>query len=292
MAKELDSASDHAKKSELTRRDWLLKVGQAGAVAGIAGVVGDRPAISRPPSTSQPEAALAPGLYEPSNDHLAHALGADALFHPIPAGSETNYRRPRAGPFEPQYFAEQDFKIIGRLVELVLGEPAGSAQLPESVEGGPGSVAADVAAWVDFVAANSSGARLAARNLAPPHRTLAIYYHGREAVERLENSDVEALCREGLAWLRKESKEQIGRDFLALSEREQIELLSEMSDQPNGASAPEPSRKFFRWLKGQVLHGFYRSPAGLKELDFKGNAFYAESPGCTGHSHSGGGKTD
>ncbi len=280
--------SDNGKKSELTRRDWLLKLGQAGAVAGLAGVVGDTSEISGEPSGSSPDAALPPGLYEPSNDHLTHALGADGLFHPVPAGSETDYRRPRAGPFEPQFFTEQEFKMIGRLVELMLGEPAGSSQIADTAEGGPGSVAADVAAWVDFVAANSSGVRQAARNLAPPHRTLAIHYHGREDVERLENSDLEAIRREGLDWLANESKKKFRRDFLELGEPEQIELLSEMTDQPDGASAPEPPRKLFRWLKGQVIHGFYRSPAGLKELDFKGNAFYAGSLGCPHDSHSGG----
>jgi gluconate 2-dehydrogenase subunit 3-like protein len=280
--------SDNEKKSELTRRDWLLKLGQAGAVAGLAGVVGDTSEISGEPSGSSPEAALPPGLYEPSNDHLTHALGANCLFHPVPAGSETDYRRPRAGPYEPQFFKPQDFKMIGRLVELMLGEPAGSSQIADTAEGSPGSVAADVTEWVDFVAANSLGIGGASRNLAPPHRTLAIHYHGREDVDRLENPDMVAICREGLGWLVKQSKDKYGQEFLALGDREQIELLSEMSDEPNGASAPEPPRKLFRWLKGQVIHGFYRSRAGLKELDFKGNAFYAVSPGCPGDAHSGG----
>lgn len=287
MAKVSGSASEDAKKNELTRRDWLLKIGQAGAVAGLAGVVGDRSAISREPPSSPPDAALPAGLYAPSNDHLTHALGADTLFHATPAGSETDYLRPRAGPYAPQFFAPEDFKTIGRLVEFMLGEPAGSAQLPDATEGGPGSVAADVAEWVDFVAANSAGIREAARNLAPAHRTLAIHYHGRDEVERLEKTDVEAICREGLDWLAKESNDKFRREFLTLSEREQLELLSEMSDPPNGASASESARKFFHWLKGQAIHGFYRSPTGLKELDFKGNAYYAVSPGCSAHTHSG-----
>ncbi|PYV16534.1 MAG: hypothetical protein DMG21_11450 [Acidobacteria bacterium] len=290
MAEETYSASD-AKKGEVSRRKALIKIGQAGAVAGLLGIPNEGTATRPVPSAEQTEAALPPGLYSASNDHLTHALGADGLFHPIPAGSETDFRQPRSGPFEPQFFAPEDFKIIARLVELMLGEPAGSAHLPDRAEGGPGSVAADVAAWVDFVAANSSGVREAARNLAPLHRALAIRYHGREALERMENTDVEALCREGLAWVDKASKEKFGQGFLALRESDQSTLLSAMSDNPSGADAPEPPRKFFRWLKNQAINGFYRSPAGLKELDFKGNAFYAASPGCSGHDHPGEGGT-
>ena len=38
--------------------------------------------------------------------------------------------------------------------------------------------------------------------------------------------------------------------------------------------------EFFKILKGDVIRGFYTSRTGLKELDYKGNAYYAKSPGC------------
>ncbi len=280
--------NDDGEKSDLTRREWLMRVGQAGAVARLPGALRGSLASTSIPSPAQTETALPPGLYEPSNDHLTHALGADGLFVPVPSGSETDFRRPQKGPFVPQFFSPEDFKVVGRLVEWMLGEHAGSALAPDNADGSPRSVAADVSQWVDFVAANSSGVRNAARQLAPLHRTLAVAYHGREPVERMENTDVEALCRGGFAELEKESQEQFGRHFLALSEGEQTKLLTAISDESTDAPVPEPPRKFFRWLKSQIINGFYRSPAGLKELDFKGNAFYGESPGCSGHDHPGG----
>ena len=41
---------------------------------------------------------------------------------------------------------------------------------------------------------------------------------------------------------------------------------------------------FIAWLKRRVLDGFYTSRQGLQELDYKGNAFWPESPGCE-HEH-------
>jgi hypothetical protein len=37
---------------------------------------------------------------------------------------------------------------------------------------------------------------------------------------------------------------------------------------------------FLIWMRSRTLDGFYTSQQGLEELDYKGNAFYAESPGC------------
>jgi gluconate 2-dehydrogenase subunit 3-like protein len=285
----MDSDNRRAKKDELTRRDWLVKIGRSAAVAGLCGEAGEAAdELSRLAQTAATREMLPPGLYEPSNDHLTHALGADGLFHPVPAGSETVFRTPCANPYEPQFFAQGDFRIIGRLVELMLGEPAGSSETADTPEGGPGSVTADVAEWVDFVAANSGGAREAALKLAADHRNLAVAYNGLETVEREEKTDVTSICREGLAWLAKRAPEKFGGEFLALDQPAQVELLREISDEPDPAGAgPEPGRKFFRWMKRQIINGFYRSPAGLKELDYKGNSFYAESPGCSGRDPSG-----
>jgi hypothetical protein len=44
--------------------------------------------------------------------------------------------------------------------------------------------------------------------------------------------------------------------------------------------ADDAGTRLFILLKNQVAHGFYTSQRGLKELDYKGNAFYAECPGC------------
>ena len=45
-------------------------------------------------------------------------------------------------------------------------------------------------------------------------------------------------------------------------------------------SAANAGTRFYDLLKAESIRGFYTSRRGLKELDFKGNSFYAESPGC------------
>jgi gluconate 2-dehydrogenase subunit 3-like protein len=278
----MDSDTSRAKKDELTRRAWLVRIGKTAAAAGLSGEAAE--ALSSLAQAAPTPNELPLGLYEPSNDHLTHALGADGLFHPIPLGTETDFRVPRSGSYSPKFFSAEDFKVVGRMVELILGEPGGSSSEKSAQE----TSAADVAEWVDFVAANAAGVREAALKLAPDHRNLAIAYYGRERVEGLEKTDLPALCGEGLAWLTKRAQEKFGREFLALEELPQVELLREISDAPDPAGAgPEAGRRFFRWLKSQVINGFYRSPVGLKELDYKGNSFYAESPGCSSHDHSG-----
>lgn len=284
----MDSTNNRAKMDELTRRDWLVRIGKTAAVAGLSGEVSGAGAALSSLVQSAPRAdTLPPGLYEPSNDHLTHALGADGLLHPVPLGSETDYRVPLSGPYAPKFFSAEDFKVVGRIVELILGEPTGSSHETRAEGSAPGTSSADVAEWVDFVAANSASVREAALKLAPDHRNLAVAYFGRERVESLEKTDVPALCGEGLAWLAKRAQEKYGREFLALRESLEVELLREIGDEPGARAAPEAGRRFFRWLKSQAINGFYRSPKGLKELDYKGNSFYAESPGCSGHEHSG-----
>src|SRR5437016_14499853 len=106
--------NEERRKSELTRREWLLKLGEAAVLLGFTDAAGEAEATH----TSAPAlglgaqglAELPPGLYQPSSDHLSHALSSDARFHPIPPGSETDYVRPRSEPFGPRFFPGRSFK--------------------------------------------------------------------------------------------------------------------------------------------------------------------------------------
>jgi hypothetical protein len=39
-------------------------------------------------------------------------------------------------------------------------------------------------------------------------------------------------------------------------------------------------RKFFETTRTEIARGYYTSAQGLKELDYKGNWYYAACPGC------------
>lgn len=275
-------------RAELSRREWLLKLGEAAVLLGFSGsaelaATGN----ASPQATAQAISELPPGLYLPSSDHLAHALASDSLLHTVPAGSETDYVRARSGPYKPQFFSPREFAVARRIVALMLGEA------DERVAAGAGddheNVVAVVAEWIDLRAASAPGIRDAARRLTSADRALAVAYYGSEfPVRELENSAPDQVAREGLAWLAEESTRRFGQPFLELKEEQQTTLLRDISEARPPRASEHAGTRFFDLMKREVIRGFYTSRAGLKELDYKKNAFYAESPGCPGHEHSAG----
>jgi len=265
-------------EDEITRREWLLRLSGAASLLGFSGVAGDTSAaVGQEASTAQMSTAqgLPPGLYEPSNDHMTHALMSDGRFVAIPPGSETDFVVRSAGPFKPRFFSAEEFPVVHRLIELVLGEadatsPAGP--LDDTVQ--------EIAEWIDLIAASAGGVRAAARGLSAQHRALAIAYYGSEVVQRLETAEPEKTWRAGLHWLAAESDKRHGRAFLQLSPPQQVDLLASLSDARPDRSSENAGTQLFGLLKRQTLQGFYTSQLGLKELDYKGNAFYGECPGC------------
>jgi Gluconate 2-dehydrogenase subunit 3 len=258
MSTKEEKAADKT-ATELTRREWLLRLGEFTALAGVAGLA--PPLALSLGLTEQQAAALPPGLYDPSPKHLIHALSSRAL-PAIPPGSETDYAQPRQGPYRPQFFPPDEFKVVTRLVEILLGK-VDSGALAETAE------------WVDLRFHSAAGVREAARRLDALHRALAAAYYGEAHVVELESSDPQAIARAGLAALQ-ERAQKLGQSFLGLSDSQQSGLVSAMSQAPQET----PLRRFYDLLRREVIHGYYTSQAGLKELDYKGNAYYTQCPGC------------
>jgi Gluconate 2-dehydrogenase subunit 3 len=260
-----DEEPDEALDPELTRRLWMLSVGETALGLAFAGALGASPTQS---------ISLPPGLYLPLTDHLGHALDGAGRLHPIPPASPTDYVRPRTGAFEPLFFSPSEFAVVHRLTDLILGEE------PEARNNGQATVVEEVAEWIDLRVASSAGTREAALALDPSHRAVMVAYHGAGAVHDLETSDLQKLCRDGLAWLEDESKLRHKTNFLGLGQKDQLEMLALISDQPVNKETEMSGTGFYKLIKSEVIRGFYTSQVGLKELDFKGNAFYARSPGC------------
>ena len=201
------------------------------------------------------------------------------FMNPAP-GSETEYARPSPQPFVPAFFSAEEFPTVRRLVWLTLNA---STAAPAPIEPASDETVDEIAEWIDLVVSQSASVRSAARKLSPPHRTLAIHYYGREEVQQLETADSQKVWKDGLAWLQRESQRMSGGAFLKLSDAQQIDLLQnlfkESGARPSDKQAENPA-EFARLLKRQVIQGYYTSQAGLKELDYQGNAFHGESPGC------------
>jgi Arc/MetJ family transcription regulator len=245
---------------ELTRREWLLRLGEITALAGVAGLVPEL-ATTLAAEEGQVVGPLPPGLYEPSPKHLMQALSAQGA-PAIPPGSETDYVQPRDGPYQPQFFSADEFRVLARLVEILLGKVDADA-LAETVE------------WLDLRFQSSAAVHDAVRRLDPLHRALAVAYYGEARVVELETSDPQTIARAGLAAL-DERAQKLGRSFSALSASQQADVIREMSQ----AQQETPLRRFYDLLRRETIHGYYTSRAGLKELDYKGNSYYSQCPGC------------
>lgn len=249
-------------RDEFTRRQWLLILGRLAAIAGFSGVVPEL-AGALPATEEQETTALPAGLYHPSQEHLSHALGELGSMHTVPPGSETDYVQPSSSPFHPQFFSGEEFKIVTRVTEILLGKVESGA-VAQSVQ------------WLDLYLYFAAGVRQAALNLDPLHRALAVAYYGVTAVRELETADPQTVVRSGFAALERQSIEQFGQEFLALDEPQQIRLLTTI----RAAQPDSLLRRFLAITRTEATRGYYTSADGLKELDYKGNWYYASCPGC------------
>ena len=245
---------------DLTRRQWLLRLGEMVVLAGVSGLVPEA-ATALLDTKRSAFAALVPGLYSPAEQHLAHALASGKDYPP--PGSETDYVQPGSHPFQPQFFSHEEFQVVSRFVEIVLGkvDPDALAQTTQ---------------WFDFWLHSAERVRDAARRLDPFHRALAVAYGGEDSVRELETVDPGRVTRAGLAALQELSISKYQRKFLELTNSEQVDLIVSTGS----AKQDNPLRKFFDVLRTESLRGYYTSADGLAELDYKGNSYYQDCPGC------------
>ena len=288
----IQSENDEKSKSENPkspgRREWLLRVGETALLIGVSSALGETKPEESSAASSHAGSILPPGLYEPSYDHLTHALSSHARFLSIPAGSTTDYVRPRRGAFQPEFLAPQEFQIVGRVVELIIGEgatPSRTAATPGTAPPfesavRPNDIADEVAEWIDLRLSQAPAIREAAQRLAPDHRALSAAWHGSRQVEKLQTDNPEKTCRDGLRWLEERSQQRYQKSFLNMDQGQQLELLRMISDDRPDISQENAGSHFFVWIKGEIIRGYYTSQAGLEELNYGGNAFYAEPPGC------------
>jgi hypothetical protein len=283
MHDEPEKNSDAIGDARTSRREWLLNLGSTIVLTGTTGMVHERmlPATQAGQAVATGSAAaLPPGLYVASVDHLTHIVTRDGPFVTIPPGAETEYLRPRDGPYHPEFFAPDEFDNVRRLVEIILGEDLKqSAQT--AVPGGPEDIYEEVAEWIDIVAANAPQVRTLAKSLSAEQRALAVaYFGGEKPVIELETATPDRVLREGLVWLTKSSQQTFAKDFIQLSAEEQLGLVTSINDVHALERQANAGTRLFELLKREVAQGFYTSRVGLGELDAAASRFHPESPGC------------
>jgi len=248
--------------NEVTRREWLLILGELATVAGFSGVVPELTAALAV-AEGQQTTGLPPGLYHASQEHLSHALSGLGGMRNLPTGSETEYVHANSLPFYPQFFSGEEFKLVTRLVEILLGKVDAAAL-------------SQAARWLDLYLDSAAGVRQAALSLDALHRTLAVTYYGETAVRVLETADPQEVVRLGLKALQQHAIDQYGRGFMTLGEEQQAQLIATVGT----ATLDSGLQKFFGVVRAEALRGYYTTADGLKELDYKGNWYYASCPGC------------
>jgi hypothetical protein len=201
--------------ADLSRRQWLLRLGEMVVLAGVSGLVPESAMalLAAGQDASRAAAALPPGLYDASPEHLVHALSTGGKKWLPPPGSETDYVQPNSLPFQPQFFSVEEFRVVTRFVEILLGD-ADATALSQATQ------------WFDLWLHSAAGVRAAAQRLDPLHRLLAVAFNGEESVRALETADPQSVARAGLAALHALSLQAHGQEFPQLTALQQIDLLT------------------------------------------------------------------
>jgi hypothetical protein len=213
----------------MTRREWFMQLGAGVVLSGCSALDLDA-------------AELPPGVYEPSRDHLSHALAGRGLA----AGSETEL----TPEFQPTFFRPDEYLALRELIALLLGE-------------NPVPIIDEIGMWISLTVGESPAVRKAALALVPAHRTLAVHYYGEKAVRELEELDPQSNLPRGSGVVR---SRKVTRSYLRRSART-----------PHG----ERRHAILHLFESRVIEGFYTSRTGLEELGRGNPNFHASPPGCT-----------
>jgi hypothetical protein len=100
------------------------------------------------------------------------------------------------------------------------------------------------------------------------------------------NTDQQLVVADGLRWLDNEAQRKSGKQFIELSEEQQLSILEPLCE----AFDADPDNRarnvqFFSLMKSLTADGYYTSEIGLmRELQYKGNTVLSSYPTCTKQS--------
>jgi gluconate 2-dehydrogenase subunit 3-like protein len=97
-----------------------------------------------------------------------------------------------------------------------------------------------------------------------------------------ENPEYQRILGGGLIWLDAECAERFGATYLESSEAQRKEILDLIAYERNAKLYPKVSQAvgFFAMLRNLTCDGYFTSKIGIKDLQYMGNEFLAEFPGC------------
>jgi hypothetical protein len=97
-----------------------------------------------------------------------------------------------------------------------------------------------------------------------------------------ENAEYQLTLGGGLAWLDSACTDRYGKAFLECTPAQQKEMLDQIAYRENEQKDPAlaPGIRFFSFLRDLTADGFFTSEIGIKYLEYIGNTYLAEFPGC------------
>lgn len=97
-----------------------------------------------------------------------------------------------------------------------------------------------------------------------------------------ENKEYQLQLGGGLMWLDGTSTDRYGSLYLKCTAAQQKELLDLIAFRRNAEKDPSlsPGVEFFSFLRNLTSDAFYTSEIGFADLEYMGNTFVKEFPGC------------
>ena len=147
----------------------------------------------------------------------------------------------RTAEFRPTFFTPHEYDTVRLLVDLVI---------PRDQRSG-GATDAGVPEFMDFMMAD--------QDTSPEARTA---------------------MRDGLVWIDAESGRRFKKPFLECAEAHHTAILDDIAWPARARPEMSPGVAFFNAFRDLTASGFWSSEMGVKDLQYRGNAFVQEWTGC------------
>ncbi|MGO8787913.1 MAG: gluconate 2-dehydrogenase subunit 3 family protein [Terriglobia bacterium] len=97
-----------------------------------------------------------------------------------------------------------------------------------------------------------------------------------------ENQEYQLTLGGGIAWLDSTCNDRYGKGYLECTAAQQEEVLDQIAYRANAEKDPSlgPGVKFFSLLRNLTTDGFFTSEIGIKYVEYIGNTYLPEFPGC------------
>ncbi len=144
------------------------------------------------------------------------------------------------GAYTPKYFSSQQYKMLSTLCQTIIPADADSGG---AIEGGSPE-------FIDLVTS--------------------------------ENPEFQLTFGGGLMWLDETCIDRYRQLYMQCSAEQQAQILDLIAYRKNALADPSlrPGVEFFALLRDLTVDAFFTSAVGIKYLDYIGNTYLAEFPGC------------